>query len=58
MLNKKGGIAMFEKGLFNGLFDLNGDGKMDDMERALELATFIDFVESQEENDDSDDNDF
>ena len=49
---------MFEKGLFNGLFDLNGDGKMDDMERALELATFIDFIESQEENADSDNNDF
>lgn len=57
-LIKKGGIAMWEKGLFNGLFDINGDGKMDDMERILEFATFVDFIESQKEDDADNDNDF
>ena len=42
---------MLEKGFFNGMFDLNGDGKMDDLERAMDFAAFVELVES--ENDDS-----
>ena len=54
-LIKKGGIVMFGKGILNGLFDINGDGKMDGMERILEFAAFVDFIESQKEKDESDD---
>lgn len=45
---------MFDgKGLFGGLFDLNGDGKIDSVERALEFAVLNEII-----NEDSDDDDF
>lgn len=49
---------MFEKGLFNGLFDLNGDGKLNNMERALDFAAFMEMVESDEDGESDEDNDF
>ncbi|MCD8117808.1 MAG: hypothetical protein LUE21_12020 [Oscillospiraceae bacterium] len=39
------------KGLFGGLFDLNGDGDMSFMESALELALFSDLMEDDEAGD-------
>lgn len=39
---------MFEKGIFGGLFDFNGDGKLDAFEKAADMAAFIHLVESSE----------
>lgn len=36
-------------GFFGGLFDFNGDGKMDSLERAIELATIDDMLREEEE---------
>ena len=42
---------MFDgNGIFGGMFDLNGDGKIDAVERALEFAVFNEIF-----NEDSDD---
>ena len=43
---------MFEKGIFGGLFDLNGDGKMDLGERAMEFM-FIEEIEKNSKKDNS-----
>lgn len=40
------------KGLFSGLFDLNGDGKLSPMEQALDFMAFNEMM-----NDDDDDAD-
>ena len=45
-------------GLFGDVFDLNHDGKMDGLESALEFAVFADMVESANETDSNDDEDF
>ena len=45
-------------GLFGDIFDLNHDGKMDSLESALEFAVFTDMVESANETDSNDDEDF
>lgn len=45
---------MFGKGIFNGLFDLDGDGKLDNMERALDLAAFIELVEKDNKDNNQD----
>jgi len=45
-------------GLFGDVFDLNHDGKMDALESALEFAVFTDMVESANETDSNDDEDF
>ena len=45
-------------GLFGDVFDLNHDGKMDALESALEFAVFADMVESANETDSNDDEDF
>ncbi len=45
---------MFDKGFFGGFFDLDGDGKLDGMERALDFAAFVQLMEendSQEKED-------
>ena len=45
-----------DKGFFGGLFDLNGDGKLDDFERAVDFAAFMDTIEDEEtEEPDEDD---
>lgn len=43
---------MFEKGIFGGMFDLNGDGKMDAAESTLEFM-FIDEMSKEECKDSS-----
>lgn len=35
---------MFDKGLFGGLFDFNGDGKMDSFEKAAEFSFFMEMM--------------
>ena len=36
---------MFDKGIFGGLFDLNGDGKLDSLEKAAEFAFFASLMD-------------
>lgn len=42
--------------LFGDLFDFDGDGKLDDFEKAAEIGMFIDMMESEE--DDQEDDEF
>ena len=62
-----GGKIMFgDKGFFGGLFDFNGDGKLDSFERAADFAAFAELMDEAERNEadnddeelDSDDSDF
>ena len=46
---------MFEDGIFGGLFDLDGDGKLDLFEQGLEFMAISELME--EEETDSDFND-
>ena len=46
---------MFEDGIFGGLFDLDGDGKLDLFEQGLEFMAISELME--EEKTDSDFND-
>ena len=39
---------MFDKGLFGGMFDFNGDGKMDSFEKAAEFSFFVQMMEEVE----------
>lgn len=36
---------MFDKGFFGGLFDLNGDGKLDSFEQAADFAFFASLMD-------------
>lgn len=47
-------------GLFGDLFDFNGDGELDALEKAVEFGAFMDMIDSLEddEQDEFDDNDF
>lgn len=46
---------MFDKGFFGGLFDFNGDGKLDGFERAADFAAFQQMMsESEKEESKSD----
>lgn len=45
---------MFEDGIFGGLFDLDGDGKLDLFEQGLEFMAISELME-EDENSDSDD---
>ena len=45
---------MFDKGFFGGLFDLDGDGKLDGMERVLDFAAFVQLMEETKNEDDDD----
>ena len=38
---------MADKGLFGGLFDFNGDGKMDSFEKAAEFGAFMQMIDSE-----------
>ncbi len=46
---------MFDNGFFGKLFDLDGDGKLDTMEQAFDLAAFAQLMEETEKKDDNDD---
>ena len=35
---------MFDKGIFGGMFDFNGDGKLDGFERAADHMAFMNMV--------------
>ncbi len=43
---------MFDKGFFGGLFDFNGDGKLDTLEKAADFAAFMNLVESGKKSSD------
>lgn len=36
-----------DKGLFGGLFDFNGDGKLDSFEKAAEFGMFMQMIDSE-----------
>lgn len=49
---------MFDKGFFGGLFDFDGDGKLDTFEKAADFGLFVKMMEDEEnENDDDFDDD-
>ena len=39
--------------MFNEMFDLNGDGKLDTAEQALEFMTFMDIMDGPDDDDDT-----
>jgi hypothetical protein len=45
---------MFEDGIFGGIFDLDGDGKLNAFEHGLEFMAISELME-EDENSDSDD---
>ena len=45
---------MSDKGLFGGLFDFNGDGKLDSFEKAAEFGMFMQMIDSEEEGEKED----
>lgn len=54
-----------DKGFFGGLFDFDGDGKLDSLERAADFAAFVELMDGEKHDNafddtetDSDDNDF
>lgn len=46
-----------DKGFFGGLFDFNGDGKLDGFERAADFAMFMEVTKEDEDADDASDDD-
>ena len=47
---------MFDKGFFGGLFDFNGDGKLDTFEKAADYGMFVKMMEDiEDENDEEED---
>ncbi len=48
---------MFNDGFFGGLFDFDGDGKLDSMEQAMDFAAFVELMEDSD-NESTDDYDF
>ena len=46
---------MFDKGFFGGLFDFNGDGKLDTLESGVDFAMFMNLVEGNKKNDEEED---
>ena len=43
---------MFDEGFFGGLFDFDGDGKLDTFEKAADFSAFINLVDSDKKNSD------
>ena len=41
---------MFDKGLFGGMFDFNGDGKLDSFEKAAEFSAFMHIMAETEKS--------
>ena len=46
---------MFENGIFGGIFDLDGDGKLDPFEQGLEFMAISELMEEDEDLDSDDD---
>jgi len=47
---------MFDNGFFGGLFDFDGDGKLNAFEKAADLGAFVQMMEeAEEESEDEDD---
>ena len=46
---------MFDDGIFGGLFDLDGDGKLDPFEQTLEFMAISELMEEDEDSDSDDD---
>ena len=44
---------MFDEGLFGGMFDFNGDGKLDSFEKAAEFSFFMQMMEEAEKTNES-----
>ena len=44
-------------GRFEDLFDFNGDGRLDSLERDAEFNTFMNLIDSEEEENSKDDTD-
>ena len=42
---------MFEDGFFGGMFDLDGDGKLDPFEQTLEFIAISELMEEDEDSD-------
>ena len=42
---------MGDKGFFMGLFDFDGDGELNSLERALDYTTFVMMTKEEEEDD-------
>lgn len=42
---------MLDNGFFGNLFDLNGDGEIDALERSFDLAAFVGLMEEDKEDD-------
>ena len=51
-ITRKRRSTMFDKGFFGGLFDFNGDGKLDTLEKAADFSAFINLVDSDKKNSD------
>ena len=49
---------MLEDGIFGGIFDLDGDGKLDAFEQGLEFMAISELLKEDEESDFNDDFDF
>ena len=48
---------MFDKGFFGGLFDFDGNGKLDTFERAADFGMFVKMMEDIEGEEDGDEED-
>lgn len=42
---------MFKNGIFGGIFDLDGDGKLDPFEQTLEFIAISELMEEDEDSD-------
>ena len=47
-----------DEGFFGGLFDFNGDGKLDSFERAADFAAFVGLIDEAEREESNEDEDF
>ena len=45
-------------GIFGDIFDFDGDGKLDIIEQAAELAFIADIIEDEETDEDDEDDDY
>ena len=48
---------MFDKGFFGGLFDFDGDGKLNTFEKAADFGMFVKIMEDSKDEEDKNDDD-